>query len=78
MHTFFEFVREFLLLTLNIRVLRTSSQDPPVTSKMESFLTIVNGQKPFTTVGKFSILDVCRGPAYVRLFCVGMALTFAP
>ena len=32
-----------------------------------SIETIVNGWKPLTTVGKFSILDVCESPGYGSL-----------
>ena len=33
----------------------------PQASQIESFVTIVNGQKPSTVVAKVSILDDCRG-----------------
>ena len=35
-----------------------------VTSKMESFATIVNGYKPLTIVAKLSILNVFGSPGY--------------
>ena len=34
------------------------------TSKIESFTTIVNGQKPLIILAKLCILDVCAGPRY--------------
>ena len=39
---------------------------PPQTSKMESFVRIVNSQKPLMIVAKLSILDVCRN-SWLRL-----------
>ena len=38
------------------------SQKPPQTSKMESFVTIINSFWLFIVVAKFSIFDVGRGP----------------
>ena len=34
---------------------------------MESFATIVNGQKHLAIVAKLSILDVCGGPTYTSI-----------
>ena len=41
------------------------SQNPPQTSKVQSFATVINGFEPLTVAAKLSTLDVCGGPIII-------------
>ena len=59
------------LTSINVFPMKVSKSEtywePCQTTKIENFVTLVNGVYPFTTFAKCSILDIWQGSEYASL-----------